>query len=224
LSNSSNILDWDFKQPQKREPSDLKATRNHHLAASAASKAINGEKLRQEGQEGMKLTRNGLSANERNRSGQSKEARAQRPGEVAMLQMENTQRAEAKEHLSELAYHNLTADDLKKLQDSFNLHAQDRGWYASQLSARLLHPQMKQVARSSPKHPHQVLSLSQRTVQTQEGQKHLHQVLQSTQPLVTSVTNPARFQIPIRHRAKPTILNHRQLTKKFRKQNESLEL
>jgi len=83
---------------------------------------------------------------------------------------------------------------------------------------------MKQVAGSSPKHPHQVLSLSQRTVQTQEGQKHLQQVLQSTQPLVTSVKNPARFQIPTRHSAKSTILSHRQLAKKFRKQNESLEL
>ena len=80
------------------------------------------------------------------------------------------------------------------------------------------------MAGSAPKHPHQVLSLSQRTVQTQEGQKHLHQVLQSTQPLATSVTNPTRFQIPTRHRAKPTILSQRQLAKKFRKQNESLEL
>jgi len=85
LANSSNILDWDFKQPPKREPSDLKATRNHHYAASAASKAINGENLRQEGQEGIKVASTGLRANERNRPGQSKEARAQRPQEAAML-------------------------------------------------------------------------------------------------------------------------------------------
>jgi hypothetical protein len=89
LANSSNILDWDFKQPQKREPSDPKATRNHHYAASAASKATNGENLRQAGQEGIKLASTGLSANERNRPGQSQEARAQRPREAAMLQMEN---------------------------------------------------------------------------------------------------------------------------------------
>jgi hypothetical protein len=42
--------------------------------------------------------------------------------------------------------------------------------------------------------------------------------------LANPARNPARFQIPTRRSAKPTILSHRQLAKKFRKQNESLEL